>query len=64
MIIEIGNPKKNILLINPSCSAVRLNCAPSWGKIPALIEKVKAVVITAKQLPLNKALLLMFSFII
>ena len=58
----MGNPKKNMELINPNCSAVRLNCSPSWGKIPALMEKVKAVVISAKQLPLNNALLLMFSF--
>jgi len=63
MIIEIGNPKNHMELINPSCSAERPNVSPNWGRIPARIEKVKAVVISAKQLPLNKALLLTFSFI-
>jgi hypothetical protein len=50
-------------LINPSCSAERPNASPNWGRIPARIENVKAVVMSAKQLPLNKAFLLMFSFI-
>ena len=59
----MGNPKNHMALINPSCSAERPNCSPNWGKIPALMENEKAVVIRAKQLPLNKALLLRFSFI-
>ncbi len=46
-------------LIKPSCSAVRPNVSPSWGRIPARIAKVKAVVISARQLALNKALRLM-----
>jgi hypothetical protein len=63
IIIEIGNPRNHMELINPSCSADRPKLSPSWGRIPARIEKVKAVVMSAKQLPLNKALLLTFSFI-
>jgi hypothetical protein len=49
--MEIGNPKKNIELINPSCVAVSWNVSASWGKIPARMLKEKAVVINAKQLP-------------
>ena len=50
IIIEIGNPRNHIWLIYPSCSADRPNLSPSWGKIPARIENVNAVVIKAKQL--------------
>jgi hypothetical protein len=60
--MEMGNPRKNIKLINPNCSAVKPKRSPNCGRIPALMEKVKAVVIRAKQLPLNRALLLMFPF--
>ena len=49
--IEIGNPKKNMELINPSCWAVRSKVSASCGKTPALILKEKAVVMSAKQLP-------------
>ena len=60
----MGNPKNHMELINPSCSADKPNSCPSWGRIPARIAKVKAVVIRAKQLPLNSALLFKFSFIL
>ena len=50
-------------LINPNCSAVRPNESPNCGKMPARMEKVKAVVMRAKQLPLKSAVLLMFSLI-
>jgi hypothetical protein len=63
MIIEIGNPRNHIELIKPSCSAVSPNRSPNWGRTPARIENVKAVVIRAKQLPLKSALLLIFSLI-
>ena len=63
MIMEIGNPKNHMELINPSCSADNPKVSPNCGKIPARIEKVKAVVMSARQLPLNNALLLTFSFI-
>lgn len=42
-------------LINPNCSALRPKESPSWGRIPALIENEKAVVMSARQLALNKA---------
>jgi hypothetical protein len=58
MIMEIGIPKNHIEFMNPNCSAERPNSSPNCGKIPALIEKEKAVVIRAKQLPLKSALLL------
>ena len=63
MIMEMGKPKNHIELINPNWVADSPNSSPSSGKIPARILKVKAVVISAKQLPLKSALLLMFSFI-
>src|SRR5690606_3721555 len=63
MIMEIGKPKNHMELIKPSWAAVKPKVSPSSGKIPARMEKVKAVVIRAKQLPLKRALLLMFSFI-
>ncbi len=63
IIIAMGKPKNHIELIKPSCSADKPKLCPNWGRMPARIEKVKAVVMSAKQLPLNKALLLTFSFI-
>ena len=63
MIIEMGKPKNHMELMNPSCSAVRPNLSPNWGRTPARIEKVKAVVMRAKQLQLKSALLLIFSLI-
>lgn len=60
--MEIGKPKNHMELMNPSCSAVSPKLSPNCGSIPARMENVKAVVIRAKQLPLNRALLLMFPF--
>ena len=50
-IIEMGNPKNHIELINPNCCAFKLKVSPNSGNIPARILKEKAVVISAKQLP-------------
>jgi hypothetical protein len=61
--MDIGKPRNHMELINPNWAAERPKLSPSWGRIPALILKVKAVVISAKQLPLKSALLLIFSFI-
>src|SRR5687767_14243488 len=61
-IIEIGKPKNHMELINPNCSAERLKLSPKSFRMPARIENVKAVVMRAKQLPLNNADLLMFPF--
>ena len=53
--MEIGNPKNHMELIKPNCSAFKPNCSPNWGRIPARIEKEKAVVMSAKQLALKSA---------
>jgi len=42
-------------LIKPSCSALRPKVSPNWGKIPARMAKVNAVVMSAKQLALKSA---------
>jgi hypothetical protein len=61
--MEMGIPRNHMELIKPNCSAVRPNSSPNWGSMPARIEKENAVVITAKQLPLKSALLLIVSVI-
>lgn len=56
--MEIGNPKNHMELMNPNCSAFKPKDSPNCGRIPARIEKEKAVVMSARQLALKSALLL------